>query len=540
MKTITLLLLILNAFSVASKAQCKVEVSNLTTSVNGTGILPGDTICLEAGNRDYLYFSQIKGSEANPIVIVNKGGTVTIDTDHFFGIKFSQSGHLKLIGVPTDQSQYGIQITRVGGGAGITIDEMSQGIEIAYTEVSHTKIGGIYAKTDPDCSFVATREKFLFDGLKIHHCYLHDIADEGFYIGSSKYTGQHLPDCDTTVFPHLIHNVHIHDNLVERTGWDGIQVSSSPINCFIYNNIIVNDSEKETPNQMSGILIGGGSDCDCYNNKIFDGKGDGIDVFGFGEMKIYNNLIVRAGKSFQPDINTAYRHGIFIGNAPDNAAVRLKIMHNTIISPKSTGVKIFNTSTSNHLFFNNLITNPGSFNLDGEAAYLNLSGNQLNISVKNNLFSEHPENIGFVSFDADNFDLKPGSRAVNAGFEAGLNKVIFDIENRPRPHNNGFDIGAFECQDVFAGLDEPGIDPELTVFPNPASASVFVALKNVNPQPTDIILTKLNGKLVKVFNFSSLSSKFHLDLQGIADGFYLIHVITAEKTYHRKLHIIQP
>jgi len=50
---------------------------------------------------------------------------------------------------------------------------------------------------------------------------------------------------------------------------------------------------------MSGILIGGGAKCDCYNNKIFDGKGDGIDVFGLGYMKIFNNLIVRAGRTFQ-------------------------------------------------------------------------------------------------------------------------------------------------------------------------------------------------------------------------------------------------
>ena len=65
--------------------------------------------------------------------------------------------------------------------------------------------------------------------LKIHDCYLHHIADEGFYIGSSKYTGQTIYQCDEiVVLPHIIEGVSIYDNIVENTGWDGIQVSSAP------------------------------------------------------------------------------------------------------------------------------------------------------------------------------------------------------------------------------------------------------------------------------------------------------------------------
>ncbi len=57
---------------------------------------------------------------------------------------------------------------------------MSSDIELAGFDISYTALGGIYAKTDPDCSFEATRENFTFKNLSIHDCYLHHIQDEGF------------------------------------------------------------------------------------------------------------------------------------------------------------------------------------------------------------------------------------------------------------------------------------------------------------------------------------------------------------------------
>ena len=110
---------------------------------------------------------------------------------------------------------------------------------------------------------------------------------------------------------------------------------------------------------MSGILIGGGAKCDCYNNKIFDGKGDGIDIFGLGFMKIYNNLIVRAGRTFKPNEPTEYKHGIYVGEVVNSPNATFKLFNNTIVSPKSSGIKYSNQEAAMGYIKNNIIANPG-------------------------------------------------------------------------------------------------------------------------------------------------------------------------------------
>ncbi|MBK9290632.1 MAG: right-handed parallel beta-helix repeat-containing protein [Bacteroidetes bacterium] len=448
--------ILFSAFNLSVKAQkiCNHTIALNTNVFDGANVAPGDTICITGGQRDYLLLRNISGTQNQPVVIVNRGGTVTINTNHFYGIKMANCRHVKLIATATVAAPYGIRIIRVANGGGISVDEMSTNVELAHIEIANTALAGIYAKTDPDCSFAATRDKFTMYNLTVRNCYLHDIEDEGLYIGSSKFTGQYLPACDTTVLPHFIHGVYVYNNIVERTGWDGIQVASSPVNCKIYNNIIRFDSQRETPNQMSGILIGGGSNCDCYNNQIFDGKGDGIDAFGFGTQKIYNNLIVRAGQTYFPGNPSYPRHGIFVGNSPDGAAAVYHLMHNTIISPKSTGVRFSNNNTTNNLVFNNIITNPGDFGTLADNAYFQNASSSVGFNIRNNIFSQRPDTLKFRNLPQDNYDLLPSSPAVNKGFNAGLNAVAFDLLNRPRPHNQGYDIGAFECQDVNASLPE--------------------------------------------------------------------------------------
>ncbi|MCK9448479.1 MAG: right-handed parallel beta-helix repeat-containing protein [Bacteroidales bacterium] len=518
----------------ATAQSCSISIPTTQNTIDGSQFLPGDTICLEPGLRSYLLITNCTGTASQPIVFINKTGIVRIDTDHYYGIKLARSSHVKIIGNIGHSSEYGIVIQRVGNGAGISLDELSTDIELAYLEISNTAIGGIYAKTDPDCSFTATRDSFTMYNLHIHHCYLHDIADEGMYIGSTKYTGQYLPDCDTTVFPHYIYGVEVHDNIIERTGWDGIQVSSSPLDCRIYNNIIREDSYAEVPDQMSGILIGGGSVCDCYNNIIADGKGDGIDIFGHQKMKIYNNLILRSGRTFQPGNETAYKHGIFVGNSPGGESSTLHIMHNTIISPKSEGIKFFNTNSSGNLIFNNIVTNPGSYQTIGKQAYFNPALPDSYFSVRNNMFSEYPQSIKFVDYQSDDFDLQASSTAVNTGFDAGLNAVSFDLLDRPRPHNQGYDIGAFECQDPHAMIQLPDATASnITVEPNPVTDKLYVTIANKVEHIIQYQIITVHG--YPISRPSSLNVPAHqkerlqIDVSELTAGIYFLRIFSQAK-----------
>lgn len=524
--------------SFALAQNCDLLISRSQTVVDGENIQPGDTICLENGTRSYLLFRNLIGTASLPIVIVNQGDVI-IDTDHFYGIKTSNCRFVKIIGSQPNKNSYSIKIQRVGNGAGITLDDLSSDIELSGIEISHTAFAGIYAKTDPDCNFDATREKFTFYNLEIHDCYLHHIGDEGFYIGSSKYTGQYLPDCDTTVLPHLMHNVLIYNNLIEDTGWDGLQVSSAIGDCRIFNNRIFRDSYKETVYQMSGILIGGGSECDCYNNQIFDGKGDGIDMFGHGDSRIYNNLIVRAGKNFQPNNPDESRHGIFIGNPPDNSLSNLDILHNTIIDPKTTGIRYFNSFTSFNTIANNLITRPGAYDQIGNNAYFN---HNLSIDLfvsTGNFFTQSIDYVSFINFSENDFDLQANSPAINRATDLGYSSILFDLLDRPRPHNQGFDQGAFECQEINASIIqlEDDIKKPYTFVFQPKSEVLQLHFTEAIPY-LRVYIFDLTGKTVIQNQIQSQGTPLHkISVSELKYGIYLLKIKGFKIDYTEKFSI---
>lgn len=515
-----------------SQSYCQLSVANNISVIEGASIQPGDTICIQGGNRAYLLFRNLVGTAEMPITIVNAGGQAIIDTDNYYGIKFYGCRFVRLLGNNVSGVQYGFKVKRVGNGAGISVDNLSTNVEIAFIEISNTAIGGIYAKTEPDCSFVATREKFTLYDLRIHDCYLHDIADEGFYIGSSKFTGQTLTDCDTIVLPHIISGVKVYNNIVENTGWDGIQVSSAPFDCEIYGNIIRNDSYRETLYQMSGILIGGGSDCDCYNNTIIDGKGDGIDIFGSNEMQVFNNLIVRPGRTYFPEDPAYPRHGIFFGTAPDNSTSSLILVHNTIIQPKTNGIRFFNNYSTGNLIQNNIVCDPGDINTQGDAAYFNHNLQNSQFTIWNNIFTVNMATVKFIDADHQNFDLKPNSPAVNTATLIGDTELLFDILNRDRPFHSGSDIGAFECHDIHAAIStSPEIKKQLTFIPNPAIGTVTIELPEPFFENAEIQIFDSFGKQLQnaIINGDGVSNSIiNLDISTLAKGIYYVH-ISAEK-----------
>ncbi len=520
-----------------AQKNCNYTIQSTDLNIDGSEFQPGDTLCLAAGTRSYLYLKDVIGTAEHPVVILNQG-KVIIDTDHYFGIKLSGCRYVVISGNNSSSDQYGIQVKRVGNGAGITIDDLSSDVEIAYVEISNTAIGGIYAKTDPDCTFAATRENFTLYNLKIHHCYLHDILDEGMYIGSSKYTGQHLNDCDTTVLPHLLNGVRIYNNIVDRTGWDGIQVSSSSTDCKIYNNLILNDSYRATPNQMSGIIIGGGSNCDCYNNSIYDGKGDGIDIFGFGTMRIFNNLIVRAGNNYFPGDLNYPRHAIFVGNAPDSAIANLRITYNTIIKPKTNGIRYFNRFTQSNLFANNIIAEPLSFEAYGNQSYINHQLEQTLYTQQNNLMASIAETVGFLDSNDDNYDLKPNSLAVNQAAALGANDIAFDILQRGRPFHEQSDQGAYECQDPYANINTCIIDgKQLFVYPNPVKESLFFQMTKQDDSDVIVLVFDLSGMLVlreSLWVKKGEETELKLPPDLFKNGMYFLYLYTKSGTYVSK------
>ncbi len=497
---IILLLISTNAFAVSH------EINASTYIVDGieTTINPGDTIKLLSGPRDYLLFRFIHGNSSNPIVIINENGQVIINAidPGYYGIKFQDCSYIKLTGSGHSSHQYGIHVDGVSEGTGLSVDNLSTNFEMERVEINDINIAGIYIKTDPTCTTPeSTRENFTMYDIKIHDCYLHDIGDEGMYIGSSWYTGYDI-GCGT-LLPHVIEGVWVYNNIVENTGWDGIQVSSATNDCFIYNNVIRNDSYKEASGQMSGILIGGGSDCDCYNNKIFDGKGDGIDVLGFGNHKIYNNLIVRPGISYHPnDGSTNFpKHGIWVGNVVTSPNAEMLIYNNTIISPKTHGIKLTNVSISSYKIYNNIISEPSSYSILDDNSYLNINLLINNYQRANNLLSNNEAEIKFINPSIEDYDLDAFSPAVNTGRNLSNWSLSFDIDNKSRPFGGAYDIGAYESHDSRISINEGNLYTNKRIIlydvsPNPISGSALIRYELKEPLFIKLSVLDLNGKTV--------------------------------------------
>jgi hypothetical protein len=490
-------------------------VHRTTNIVDGTispynNLKPGDTLKLAAGSRDYLLVRNLSGAPGNPVIITNSGGTVVIDTDHYFGISVLNSTHFRLTGQGDPDHFYGIRIERVALGAGIGVGNLSSDFEIDHVYITHCAIGGIYAKTDPDCSFTATRDKFIQKNTVIRHNYIGNVGDEGLYIGSTQYFGQTVRCAgrDTLLMPSLLDGVQVYGNIIENSGWDGIQVSAAISNCNIYDNIIRFDSRKEQPGQMSGILLGGGSKCDCFNNLIRDGKGNGIENHGLGGNRIFNNIIINPGLTFRPADVSQMKYGIFVTDVSTEKDSSYYILFNHILHPKSDGIRFQSTISRNNLIASNLIVNPGNFDyyesgnfsFKGKDAYVMLPNPLSEVNMQNNFFTRSTHEAGISQ---DDHTPMAGSPLIDAGFH-NTQGIDFDFNYEPRPLGITFDIGAFESRVQTSSIARPEVTFDLSViaYLNPADQNLTLNWHDDRADQATVTLYNLQGKPMTIMHLN--------------------------------------
>lgn len=470
----------------------------------------GDTLFLESGVRGHLVLENLHGLPDKPIVVINHQGPVWLDTGHWYGFSFRHCSHVKLTGRGEGGGEYGIRIVRVGAGSGIGISDGSTAFEIENVEIGHTFNSGIVAKTDPDCEGRFSRGNFILTDLDIHDNWLHDIGQEGMYIGHTFWEGVML-DCngeERLVLPHTLENVTICRNRLENIGWDAIQVNSVIHNARVHDNFIYRDSFKSIDAQMAGILIGSGSDAECFNNIIVDGKGSGIEFYGTGGQKIYNNLIVNAGQEFFPLDPEQRKYGIYLADKytrPDSA---FYLYHNTIINPKSDGIRFASLASRRSRIQNNLIINPGAWmhyetddsNTRGDDAFVMIVDPRCDVYLDNNLFLRDIDQAFFLDLQTHAYVPGPLSPAFDQGTELGIG---FDLRYTPRPQGKNPDIGAYEAGGQTAnprgviGTLQPGSPVILQpCFPNPMQQAILFSFVLKEDREVEMEIYNLLGERV--------------------------------------------
>lgn len=424
-------------FLQAQNCPCKYIVPGNEHEVNGNqlNIQPGDTVCLDASiPYRNLKFTAINGTKEKPVVITNCGGIAKINSEAAFGVKFMRSKHFKLTGTGDSTSTYGIRIT-TRRGFFLTMESFSTNFEIDHIEIAGVEVAdtsdsegfaGIGVKTKPFCDGSANRGVWDMYDVSIHHNYIHDTGGEGLYIGHGFYNGRKEKGCPDTTYSHSIIGLRVYNNLIENTGYDGIQVKNADKDCEIHHNIIRNYGTSNHGAHNEGIFIGEGTTGKVYNNWIEKGSGNGIQFQGLGNNDFYNNVIINPGG------NGFYgAGGKHARRLPDGY---VRIYNNTFIIPGEYGFLFYNNDGGPKALVNNIfvIGTPG-FTKKGAK-----------VELANNIVTANMNDLHFKGSNNLNFELNHTSPAVNSGKDLSRWGIQSDYNNSKRPAGAGFDIGAFE------------------------------------------------------------------------------------------------
>jgi predicted esterase len=410
-------------YTITAASPDSVDLSNV-------GLLPGDTVFIQAHTRQKLILQNLTaGTAENPVLITNLGGQFVIDTTTTDkGLHFYNCRHFILRGTPSAGNyDYGIKIARVSqaGAIGLAFIQGSTDFEVSHLEISNVGFAGIMAKSDN-----LKRDAFTMRNVSLHHLYIHDTGGEGIYVGSSSYY-------DTVKNPHEIHGISIHDNRIENTGWDGIQLGCATQNAAIYRNRIIgyggtDISASDHYQQNEGIRVNPGTTARVSDNYIQGGNpgsGSGIFANPHDDSVYYNNVVITPGES-----------GIVIGaDTSLNAGTSIALLNNTIVSPAQHGIEFWSTGSTGNTATNNLIVGPGS-----GSQYVFKKYASVVLPVTAPLHVATVAEAGFFNAAAKDYRLAAGSPAIDAGVSVASFSVTTDLRGVTRPFGPATDIGAHE------------------------------------------------------------------------------------------------
>lgn len=491
-----LLLLLINLKGFSQDCGCTYVIPfNSHPDGDVLNIKPGDVICFNSAVvYNNIKFSNIHGTEANPVIIKNCNGQAVVNSTGAYGVKFDHCSHFKILGNGDVNHQYGIKIT-TRTGFYLTLEEFSTNFEVAHIEIAGGNptnlhdptagFAGIGCKTKPHCDGTSNRGVFTMYNPIIHDNYIHHTGGEGMYVGHGFYKGRPEVGCPDSTFSHSIVGLRLYNNIIEHTGYDGIQVKNADADCEIYNNVVRDFGVNNEGPHNEGLFMGEGVTGKAYNNWIENGTGHGIQFQGIGNNDIFNNVVINAAG------NGVYAaHGPYVVRRPGQY---FNFFNNTFVNCGGDGFVFFNNDGGPKRLINNVFVNiTGSFLNNG--ATLQNSNNY------------NTNTIGLVNFaDPANLDFHPlpGSPLIDAGLDLSAYGISFDHDDLARPFGTAYDIGAYEFGSTL------NIPPVVSLTA-PTGGSTFVA---GNPILLEATASDVDGTIAKV-EFYDGTVKIGEDLTG--------------------------
>ena len=391
---------------------CDVTLDPVDMPYDGSGLNPGDVVCLNSGNWAQIRFFDITGGSGNPVVIQNTGGLVTMNG--VVMVHLDNCKYVKLTGTGDGGFVYGIKIV----DENLEADGRSTDLELEYIEMDSGKM-------ELKDVVNATHE---MNNVSVHDCWIHDTNAEGLYIGFSGCTGSRF----------LMRNVLVYDNLIEDT-YEGIQVGACVEGMVIRDNTVTGSTPSQAAFTDAAIITNPCSLGAVYNNNVDDCDSVGIFVNNSVNastypVEVYNNRIHNVG-------HTASNRADGIRATQDYTT----IYNNTIVNVgepvtgNGFGVNLGAGSTHD-LVYNCVV-------LDCEDNDIDQGGNPGGSFYNNDTMTEGytPANYGFVNSTTFDYHLLAVSDGVDAGTNVGA--PAFDLDNNPRPRGVSTDIGCYELQE---------------------------------------------------------------------------------------------
>jgi hypothetical protein len=322
----------------------KSPVTYIITPVNGGiyQITPdsawkgGDTLKINAAVfTDIIEFDHLHGDPCRPIVIINSGGVVSTPA---IRLK-SDCEYVRLTGTGTPGVPYGFKTT-----SGPLSVDYGHHLEFDHVEVTNPVNGvGMWMKCDPDTTnpitvYIPGANNYVLNKFYIHNCWIHDTNGEGMYIGHTAPDGGDgqtgtYPD-GSNILPLRMDSIEIAYNIVERTAWDGIQLSNAKDGAKIHDNIVKNYGTLNMGDQQAGIILGGNTRGAVYNNTILDGTGNGIELFGYGTNYCYNNFMDSTGHDgTQIGQESIFANDLPVASEPSDSMQQITLYYDTINHP---------------------------------------------------------------------------------------------------------------------------------------------------------------------------------------------------------------
>ncbi len=423
--------------------QSGIYTQSTTPGTFNLNVLPGQTVCIMAGNYNLLRFKGFTGSASQPIIFKNCGGLVTIGHGAYYAaLDFQGCRYFRATGTGTPSVNYGFRIDSSGTSTAVSIGTLSSDSEMDHIEIAKSGFAGLMVKTDPGCEPATWRENFTMYNVNIHDNYIHDTGAEGIYAGNSFFGEGRTFDCSgvsTTAYPHNIVNLKIHHNIIKRSGAECIQYACAPNAQVYYNDLDRCGIDPFAAFQNNGMQCGGGSGGNCFNNRIRNVGGSGLAIIGhLGNNRFFNNLLVNCG-------GDAVFCDDYIGSLSNSYC---DFINNTIINTGRDAFRLYNQNNT-ILLANNVIVGTGLSTNSGTCFTFQqgATGSQLNN------YCSKPANVPGLFADDVNYRLAVNSPLINAGEDMSGFGIIFDIDGKSRPLGGVFDIGAYEFDPTIIALE---------------------------------------------------------------------------------------